>query len=273
MKKLFAMAAALVLLAATSYAGQSKTDVLDRSDNAARVLKEIMEAPDKGIPADVINSAKCIGVVPSMKQAAFIFGGKYGRGLSTCRTENGWSAPAPFLIEGGSWGLQIGGEAIDLVMLIMNQRGMDQLLASKFKIGADVSGAAGPVGRQAEASTNWKLQTQVLTYSRSRGAFAGISLNGAVVKQDDDSTKTLYGKVEPFAAILRGQVPTPPGAESFTHEVAVAAHQAKEIQAENASNKTSGGTSGSAAKSENAPKSNENPGAVGGNTGTRQNPK
>jgi SH3 domain-containing YSC84-like protein 1 len=239
MKRLIAIAAVLVLMAGFSYAAESKTDVTDRSDAAAKALKEIMDAPDKGIPGDVLNSAKCVAVVPSMKQAGFIFGGKYGRGMATCKTANGWSAPAPFTIAGGTWGLQIGGEAIDLVMLIMNEHGMDQLLASKFKIGADVSGAAGPVGRTASADTNWKLQSEVLTYSRSRGAFAGITLDGAVVKQDQDSTKALYGNAVPFADILRGKVPTPEGAEPFVHEVAAARKEAEKMKNENTSAKTS----------------------------------
>jgi lipid-binding SYLF domain-containing protein len=266
MKGLVAVAAALVLIAGTSFAAESKTDVVDRADAAAKALQEIMAAPDKGIPGDVMNSAKCVAIVPSMKQAGFIFGGKYGRGLATCRTAHGWSAPAPFIIEGGSWGLQIGGEAIDLIMLVMNQHGMDQMLASKFKIGADVSGAAGPVGRQAEATTDWKLHSEVLTYSRSRGVFAGITLDGAVIKQDDDSTEAMYGKVQPFAALLGGIVPTPTGVEPFVHEVALATQQAKEMHNENASTRTSGGTGGTASTNNKTSSDKGTSGAVSSDT-------
>src|SRR5882757_10652183 len=154
-----------------------------RVQAAATVLDQIMGTPDKGIPREVLESAKCVAVVPSMIKGGFIIGARYGKGLATCRTSNGWSAPAPISIAGGSWGLQFGGEAVDLVMLIMNDRGMEHLLSSKFKLGAEGSVAAGPVGRQAEATTDWKMKSEVLSYSRSRGVFAGLELNGAVVKQ------------------------------------------------------------------------------------------
>jgi lipid-binding SYLF domain-containing protein len=154
-------------------------------------------------------------VVPSMVKIAIGFGGSHGKGVATCRTAHGWSAPAPFSVTGGSWGLQIGGQAIDLVMLIMNQKGMDALLSSKFKVGADVSAAAGPVGRSANADTDWKLKAEVLSYSRARGVFAGIDLSGSKIAQDRDETRILYGKMVPFATILEGKVTPPNGSEPF----------------------------------------------------------
>jgi lipid-binding SYLF domain-containing protein len=194
----------------------ANTDIVKRMNNAAGVLDEIMGTPDKGIPKDILADAKCIAVVPSMVNIAVGIGGRHGKGVATCRTTHGWSAPAPITITGGSWGLQIGGEATDLVMLVMNQRGMDHLLSSKFKIGAEASGAAGPVGRQVAGDTDWKMKAEVLTYSRSRGAFAGIDLNGAAIKQDRDETALLYdGKMLPFQTILSGQVAAPASASTF----------------------------------------------------------
>jgi lipid-binding SYLF domain-containing protein len=207
--------AALAMLA-SAWAENKETE---RVEAATTVINEIMSTPDKGIPGEVLGSAKCVAVVPSMKKAGFVVGGNYGKGIAVCHNASGWSAPAPFTIEGGSWGLQIGGQAIDLVMLVMNDQGMENLLNSKFKLGADASAAAGPVGRQAEASTDWKLKAQVLTYSRAKGAFAGVSLNGAVVKQDSDGTKELYGKDIPFRTILTGGVPTPSEAQPFVAAV------------------------------------------------------
>ena len=138
-----------------------------------------MAAPDKGIPEEVLDHAKCIAVVPRMIKAGFVFGGENGRGVATCRTEHGWSAPAFFAITGGSWGLQIGVEGVDLVMVFQGDRGMERLMKSKFQLGADASAAAGPVGRHATADTDWKLNTEILTYSRAKGAFAGLTLTGA----------------------------------------------------------------------------------------------
>ncbi len=207
-------------------ASRPETDIAKRLNNAANVLDEIMGTPDKGIPKDILANAKCIAVVPSMVNIAVGFGGRHGKGVATCRTPHGWSAPAPITIAGGSWGLQIGGEATDLVMLVMNQTGMDHLLSSKFKIGAEMSGAAGPVGRQAAADTDWKMKAEVLTYSRSRGAFAGIDLNGAALKQDKDETTLLYGKFFPFETILSGKVPPPSSAETFLATVRKYAREA-----------------------------------------------
>jgi SH3 domain-containing YSC84-like protein 1 len=206
---------------------KDQPEVVRRANAAAQVLDDIMSTPDKGIPEDVLSSAKCIAVVPSMIKAGFVVGGRYGKGLATCRTKSGWSAPAPITIAGGSWGLQFGGEAVDLVMLVMNDRGMQNLLNSKFKLGADASVAAGPVGRHAEGSTDWKMRAEVLTYSRARGVFAGITLNGAVIKQDKDDTRLLYGKPVPFNSILTSKVPAPTGAQRFLSAIRKYAREAK----------------------------------------------
>jgi SH3 domain-containing YSC84-like protein 1 len=184
-------------------------------DSAATVLTEIMATPDKGIPSEILSSAKCVAVVPSLLKGGFVVGGAHGRGMATCRLATGWSAPAPLTTTGGSIGLQIGGQAVDLIMVVMNDRGMQALLSSKFKLGADASVAAGPVGRHAEGSTDWKLRAEVLTYSRARGLFAGISFNGAVIKQDEDATRELYGRMVDFKSILTGSVQSPQAAEPF----------------------------------------------------------
>jgi lipid-binding SYLF domain-containing protein len=235
--KIFSFVALAALLFAGMSRAQDKTDKSDSKDTpdevkrvheATNVLNEIMESKDKGIPEKVMESAKCIAVVPSMLKAGFVVGGRYGKGVATCRTPRGWSAPAPFTIAGGDWGLQIGGEAIDLVMLIMNEKGMRNLLNAKFKIGADASAAAGPIGRQAEAATDWKMKSEVLTYSRSRGVFAGVTLNGAVIKQDNDETRVLYAKMIPFSEILTGKAPVPPGTEEFIATVRKYTAEARE---------------------------------------------
>jgi lipid-binding SYLF domain-containing protein len=200
---------------ADTKAGENHDKVLARLDDSAKILNELLGAPDNGIPDDVFKNAKCVAVVPSMVKGGFVFGAEHGRGVATCRDAKGWSAPAPFVITGGSWGAQIGGQAVDLVMLIMNDKGMNDLLSSKFKLGANGSVAAGPVGRDASASTDWKMKAEVLTYSRTRGLFAGLTLDGAVIKQDDDSTQGLYGHEAAFRQILMGRVPPPPGAETF----------------------------------------------------------
>ncbi|HEY6352033.1 MAG TPA: lipid-binding SYLF domain-containing protein [Candidatus Angelobacter sp.] len=194
-----------------------------RAESAATVLSEIMSAPDKGIPEEVIGSAKCIAVVPSLLKGGFVFGGAHGKGMASCRTADGWSAPAPFSVTGGSFGLQIGVQGVDLVMLIMNERGMTALLSSKFKLGADASAAGGPVGRHAEASTDWQMRAEVLTYSRARGLFAGVTINGAVIRQDEDATRELYGRLVPFKTILTGAVATPAGGEPFVAAIRKAA--------------------------------------------------
>jgi len=207
---------------------KDQSDIEKRIQNAANVLNEVMSEKDKAIPDKIMSEAECVAVVPSMVKIAVGFGGSHGKGVATCRTPNGWSAPAPLSITGGSWGLQIGGQAIDLVMLVMNKKGMEALLSSKFKIGADASAAAGPVGRQGEASTDWKMKSEVLTYSRARGIFAGIDLSGAKISQDRDETRVLYGKMIPFATILSGKVSPPNGSEPFLAAVRKYATQARE---------------------------------------------
>lgn len=233
-KRLLSAFAAAVLLLATSGLALAQTDQKDESDiqkrikAAAGVLNEVMGEKDKAIPDKIMGDAECVVVIPSMIKIAVGFGGNHGKGVATCRTANGWSAPAPLSITGGSWGLQIGGQAIDLVMLVMNHKGMDALLSSKFKVGADASAAAGPVGRQGEASTDWKMKAEVLTYSRARGIFAGIDLSGAKVSQDADETRILFGKMVPFATILSGKVTPPDGSEPFLAAVRRYAGQARE---------------------------------------------
>jgi SH3 domain-containing YSC84-like protein 1 len=219
MKKLLLLTL-VVSLSSFSFGGDNDTKAADRVQAAADVLNDIQGAPDKGIPEEVLGSAECVAVVPSMLKGGFIVGAKYGRGLASCRTAKGWSAPAFFVLSGGSFGFQIGGQAVDLVMLIMNQNGMKHLLSSQFALGADASVAAGPVGRHAEGNTDWKMRAEVLTYSRARGLFAGISLNGAVIKQDKDSTREFYGRMVPFRTSLIGEIDAPVGANAFLSSLA-----------------------------------------------------
>jgi len=192
----------------------------DRVQAAADVLTEIQAAPDQGIPETVLGSAECVAVVPAMLNGGFLVGARYGRGVASCRTPKGWSTPSFFMIEGGSFGFQIGGQAVDLVMLIMNNEGMRNLLSSKFKLGGDASVAAGPVGRAAAADTDWKLRAQILSYSRARGVFAGVALDGAIVKQDKDSTREFYGHMVTPQASLQGLVPSPQAAYPFLASLA-----------------------------------------------------
>lgn len=214
MKRLLLLAV-LLGLGSLSWAGEGRQDAVDRLTKAGQVLDEIMAAPDKGIPLEVIENAKCIAVVPGMIKGALVFGGKHGRGIATCRTATGWSAPAFISVGGGSWGLQIGLQGIDLVMTVMNDRGMQRMLSNKFQVGGDAAAVAGPVGRHASAGTDWKADSQILTYSRSKGLFAGISLTGAVVQQDNDSTRAIYNKRISQRTILSGSVATPAVASSF----------------------------------------------------------
>lgn len=220
----------------------NKSDIAKRIDASAKVLGEIMAVKDKAIPDKVMKNAKCIAVIPSMVKIAVGFGGNHGKGVATCRTEHGWSAPAPITITGGSWGLQLGGQAVDLVMVVQNQEGMDHLLSSKFKLGADASAAAGPVGRDAGADTDIKMKAEVLAYSRARGLFAGIDLNGAVVTQDKDETHLLYGKFFPFSDILSGRVEPPAASEPFL----AAVRKYSEQNRESSQNQTTGGTESAA---------------------------
>jgi lipid-binding SYLF domain-containing protein len=210
-----------------AWAGSAREDSVDRLQSSVDVLHAIMATPDKGIPEEVLNGAKCILVVPNLIKGGFIFGAKHGRGVATCRTPDGWSAPAFVSVGGGSWGLQIGVEDVDLVMLVMNDRGLQHLLSSKFELTGEGSVAAGPVGRHASAGTDWTLNTEVLTYSRTKGVFAGLTLEGAVVEQDNDSTRAIYGKHMMFRNILSGRARTPRSAEAFLRAVANAGQQSR----------------------------------------------
>jgi SH3 domain-containing YSC84-like protein 1 len=217
---------AMLSLGTLCWAGSAREDATERLQNATNVLHEIMGMPDKGIPEEVLEHAKCIAVVPHMVKGGFGFGGKGGKGVATCRTANGWSAPAFITLSGGNWGLQIGVEAVDLVMIIQNEKGMQKLLESNFHLGADASAAAGPVGRHAEAGTNWKMDTEILTYSRAKGAFAGLTLEGASIRQDNDSRHAIYGHKVTTRALLLGKVAAPPVTQPFLAEVRGAKAQA-----------------------------------------------
>ncbi len=209
-----------------AWAGSNREDTVDRLQKSVDVLHAIMTTPDKGIPEEVLSNAKCILVVPDLIKGGFIIGGKHGRGVATCRTSDGWSAPAFVSVGGGSWGLQIGVEGVDLVMLVMNDQGFQHLLSSKFELTGEGSVAAGPVGRHASAGTDWKMNTEMLTYSRSKGVFAGLTLEGAVVQQDNDSTRAIYGKTMTFRNILSGKASTPKSADAFMKAVSEAGQQA-----------------------------------------------
>lgn len=228
MKKLmtYLLMSLVGMVGTLAWAGSAREDSVDRLDRSVTVLRAIMSTPDKGIPEEVMSGSKCIVVVPDLVKGGFVFGGKHGRGVATCRTPEGWSAPAFISVGGGSWGLQIGIEDIDLVMLVMNDRGLQHLLSSKFELSGEGSVAAGPVGRHASAGTDWKMNTELLTYSRSKGVFAGLTLEGAVVEQDNDSTHAIYGKHMSFRNILSGKATTPPSADAFLKAVADAGQQA-----------------------------------------------
>jgi SH3 domain-containing YSC84-like protein 1 len=200
---------------------QKMSDLTSRLDSASQVIREIESVPDGGIPDFIVSKANCIAVIPSVKKGAFIVGASYGQGVVTCRTQKGWSAPVFIRLAGGSFGFQIGGQATDLVLVSVNDKGFQDLLHSKFKIGGDASAAAGPVGRHATASTDILLHAELLSYSRTRGIFAGVDLNGAVVSQNAEDTNLLYGEhAKPYADILHGNVPVPSAARSFVSTVA-----------------------------------------------------
>ena len=226
MKKI-TMLLALFGLASTAWADTDHQDTVERLDKAAAVIHEVMAAPDKGIPEEVLDHAKCIAVVPHMIKGGFVFGAEGGRGVASCRTGHGWSAPEFFAITGGSWGLQIGVEGVDLVMIIQSDKGMQHLLSSKFQLGGDASAAAGPVGRHASADTDWKMNAEILTYSRAKGAFAGLTLTGADVRADEDSMKAFYGHEIPVHDVLNGQVPPPPAAHAFLNAIRNAKTEAR----------------------------------------------
>jgi Uncharacterized conserved protein len=226
MKKLVALVALFCLGAATVAWSETREELQNRLDNAALVLHQIMNTPDKGIPEEVLEHARCVAVVPHMIKGGFVFGAENGRGVATCRTANGWSAPAFFAITGGSWGLQIGVEGVDLVMIFQGDKGMQRLENAKFQIGADASAAAGPVGRHASANTDWKLNTEILTYSRAKGAFAGLTLTGADIRRDDSSMDAYYGHDVSTHRVLHGEVAVPASAGRFLDAVREAKAQA-----------------------------------------------
>src|SRR5579863_7669331 len=219
MKKTLFSLALFLLLSSTAFAA-SKSDLQDRVDSAKTVLDQVMGAGDRSIPMNILSQAYCVGVVPGMIKGAFVFGAQYGQGVVTCRTGHGWSGPVFIRMAGGSWGLQIGGQSTDLVLIAVNDHGFQDLLKNKFKIGGDAAASAGPVGRNTQASTDWKMNAELLTYSRSKGLFAGIDLDGTVVSQNTEDTEIYYGHPHSFDAILKGTVPPPAGSVDFVKDVA-----------------------------------------------------
>jgi SH3 domain-containing YSC84-like protein 1 len=210
-------------LAAPAFAGSTRNDDLARISSAADIFQDIVDTPDSSVPLDVIQSAACIAIIPGDKRFAFFVGGQYGKGLVTCRVgdriRQRWSAPAFVMISGGSFGFQWGGSSTDLILVFRNRDGLKKLLSDKFKIGGDATAAAGPIGRHVGASTDLELHAEILTYSRSRGIFAGISLNGAVFEPDQDGDVALYGPNVSAHQILDGKVPVPAPAESLLSEI------------------------------------------------------
>jgi len=226
MKRILAVTI-LIAIASLTAAASDRDDDVNRTQKAAQVFKEIMNTPDQGIPSGLLESAKCTAIIPGDKKFAFVFGGSYGRGIATCRTEHGWSAPMFVAIDGGSVGYQIGGSSTDLVMLFMNDHALQSLMSDKFKLGADASVAAGPVGRNAAAGTDLKLNAEILSYSRSKGIFAGVSLDGAVMQADKSGDKSMYGDDVNRHEILDGRVAVPASARELIEELGGYAHVAK----------------------------------------------
>jgi lipid-binding SYLF domain-containing protein len=226
LKRILIVTTLVVLVTLTAVASDREDDV-KRTQKAAQVFQEIMSTPDQGIPSDLLESAKCIGIIPGEKKFAFVFGGSYGRGLATCRTEHGWSAPMFVAIDSGSVGYQIGGSSTDIVMLFMNDHALQSLMSDKFKMGADASVAAGPVGRSAAAGTDLKLTAEILSYSRSKGIFAGVSLDGAVMQADKSGDEAMYGSDVNRHEILDGKVAVPESARALLHELGGYVHAAK----------------------------------------------
>ncbi len=224
MKKLSAVLCGLALAAisVTAQAAQDdKTKIAERMTAASLVIEEVMATPDKSIPGGILAGASCVVVIPGYKKGAFVVGAQYGQGVATCRTESGkWSAPVCVQLAGGSFGFQAGGQETDLVLIAMNQNGLQAMLKNKVKLGADAAAAAGPVGRNAQAGTDWKLNAEFLSYSRSKGLFAGIDLDGTVLSQNQTNTRTLYGADIPFKTILDGNQVTPEDARPFVRTVA-----------------------------------------------------
>jgi SH3 domain-containing YSC84-like protein 1 len=210
----------------SSSGSQNDPEVTKRMNDAAEDLNRLTSAGDANIPQTILADAKCVAIVPKLIKGGFVVGAQHGRGVATCRTQKGWSAPAFFVITGGSWGAQIGVEGIDLVMLFMSNEGAEKLLAANWKIGADAGIAAGPFGRDASANTDWKLNSGILTYSRAKGAFIGATLNGANVRADEDSIKSFYGRHYDFRTLLTGQVIPPPAAHEFLSQIRQNFHEA-----------------------------------------------
>jgi lipid-binding SYLF domain-containing protein len=210
------LAAVLASFAAASLgAAEAQAQTLARMENAVAVFDEVTTMGDRAIPADLLKKAQCVAIVPGLKKGAFVVGAKYGRGFVSCRTDAGWSAPAGIRMEGGSVGFQIGGTEIDVVLAIMNKRGVDRLLSNQFTLGADASVAAGPVGRTAAAQTDAAMTAEILSWSRSRGVFAGVALEGATLRGDDDANLDLYGKRLEMRQIVTGSIPVPAAAEAL----------------------------------------------------------
>jgi len=220
MKKAISSICLSFLLAGPAFGASSKQDLQDRIDSAKNVMDQIMAASDRNIPLNILQQATCVAVVPGLIKGAFVFGGQYGQGVVTCRTGHGWSAPVFIRMAGGSFGFQIGGQSTDLVLVAVNDKGLQDLLKNKFKIGGDASAAAGPVGRAGQASTDWKMNAELLSYSRNKGLFAGIDLDGTSVSQNKEDTELYYGAPEHFETVLKGEVEVPPGAEPFVRTVA-----------------------------------------------------
>ena len=227
MKKLFTLLC-VAGMTASAFAASDTATLDHRLESSRLILNEIMAAPDQGIPSGIMKQATCVAVVPGLKKAAFLLGGQYGQGVVTCRTGHGWSAPAFIRMAGGSFGLQAGGQDTDPVLVAVNDRGMQDLLKSKFKIGADAAAAAGPVGRNSQAATNLTLKSELLTYSRSRGLFAGIDLDGTSVSQNSDDTSEYYGAPHTFEEILKGNVLPPDSSKPFVRTVAKYFHDAQQ---------------------------------------------
>jgi lipid-binding SYLF domain-containing protein len=208
-------------LSARAATTEDKAKISERLTAAGQVLDEIMATPDKSIPSGILAGASCVVVIPSFKKGAFVVGAQYGQGVATCRTPSGkWSGPVCVQLTGGSFGFQIGGQATDLVLIAMNQQGLQAMLKNKVKLGADAAASAGPVGRNAQAGTDWKLNAEFLSYSRSKGLFAGIDLDGTVLSQNQEGTRTLYGADIPYKTVLDGNEATPGEARPFVREVA-----------------------------------------------------
>jgi lipid-binding SYLF domain-containing protein len=220
MKKAMASICVCFTFACAAFAASSKEDLQARIDSAKTVMQQIMGAEDRSIPMNILQQATCVAVVPGLMKGAFVFGGQYGQGVVTCRTGHGWSGPVFIRMAGGSFGLQIGGQSTDLVLVAVNDRGMQDLLKNKFKIGGDASAAAGPVGRSSQAATDWKMNAELLSYSRNKGIFAGIDLDGTSVSQNKEDTELFYGSPQSFDSVLKGSVEVPSGAVDFVRTVA-----------------------------------------------------